>query len=214
MPPHPDLLTLASMHRLHIRRPSSPDWPELQGIGQHSFATPAGWERNDRVLRRVVEDGPYVSPHGEWRTFVATSAIDLRPVGYVCYQLRHDGDVHIAELAALPPPPRTHFRYTGTLLLGAALEDGIAAGYSKQTTLNVTRWDAIDDEIGSAPLPAAARFYIRYGYRVQEHAEGYMPEGGHRPDGDLWMMADASLALDTIGTYLACGAATSARSRS
>jgi hypothetical protein len=193
---------LARSLGLLLRRAGEDDFDRIAAIARHSFPEPFGWWNNPRATAHYRSTHHRFGRLGELRVAVA-HAPGAGPAAYAYYQIRSDGDLYLAEIAARPPGGR--LALAGSALLGFAVSEGLASGIRGRATLGISATDA---KVCADPFrPGRARdlstFYSTLGYRLVPFATGYTRDSQRRPGGGLWMEGAMEEVLERVCARLA-----------
>jgi hypothetical protein len=201
----PELLREWARERgLIVRAPSDEEFSQMKEIARASFPVPVGWVDRPEQAARYRPDFCRTTEYGTMKATVAVG-VDGFLRGYCFYQLRLDGEAYLQEIAATPPPSRTKVRQAGTLLLAAAVADGLAASGYRKLTANVwyvyraTFAPLFVQRDWNDPVP----FYRRFGFtRYERFGGGYRSDSPHRDPRDTWLEAPIELVWEAIVRYL------------
>ncbi len=175
----------AKVFRLTVRTASPSDADALEGLYGASFPSGAAMQLLAGTNSRYRTEYPAPTHDGNLHLVVAENESE-RVAAFAMYELRFDGNLHLAELAAIPPDVDDKVRRAGTVLMLYVIEHAIRDRCTGLATLNV-KSSTNADRPGDQTTNGSIAFYQNLGYRVAPGAQGYTARGEQRQDVDHWM---------------------------
>ncbi len=192
---------LARRLGLMIRPAVEGDLSKVEALARSSFPIPT-WlfdYPENRVHYHPTWDPE--RPAGRVRILVAEN----RRGGLAAYaydQIRHDGDVYLRELAAVPPDPRDRVVGAGTLLLHSVLDRALRAGCRGLATLSVIGPHRDADASQMVGWRDPVTYYRQFGYRIGNPQNGYTDAEPDAHPGVTWMTVRPITAHRRTRTHL------------